>query len=76
MKPRDLFQVLLRVLGVWFLFYGFKSLAYGIYYASLVDFSARIVGEYLIQALPEILFGLYLFSGAKRLVRWCFEEGE
>ena len=76
MKPRDLFQVLLRVLGVWFLFYGFKSLAYGIYYAFMLDFSAGIVGEYLLRALPEILFGLYLFSGAKRLVRFCYGEGE
>ena len=58
------------MLGVWFLYYGFKSLVYGIYYASLVDLSANIVGEYLLQALPEILFGLYLFSGAKMLVRW------
>ena len=76
MKSRDLFQVMLRVLGVWFLFYGFKSVVYGIYYTSLVDLSASIVGDYLLRALPEILIGLYLFSGAKLLVKFCYGEGE
>ena len=74
MNPRDLFQVLLRVLGVWFLFYGVKNLVYGIYYAYRMGLAAERAGEYLFPAWPEILIGLYLVSGAKWLVRFCYKE--
>ena len=72
MNPRDIFQVLLRVLGVWLLFLGVRGLCGSVYYTIKVGFTADIVGDFLVSAMPSILVGLYLLSGANWLVRRCY----
>ena len=72
MSPPDLFGVLTRVLGLWLVFLGIRSSCSGAYYVFQVGFSGDIVGQFLATAVPEILVGLYLLTGARALARRCF----
>lgn len=76
MTSRDLFQALLRFMGVWLLYYGISGLFGGLYFCFQVGLSAEIVGEYLARVTPQILIGLYLFSGAGWVVRHCYGTPE
>ena len=72
MTSRELFQVLLRFMGVWLLYRGAYSLFTMLYYMVQSGFSSEIVGDLLAQATPQLLLGLYLLSGAGWLVRHCY----
>jgi hypothetical protein len=74
MSPRDLFSVLVRAIGLWLVVLGIRTLSGAIYYWIMAGLSAGVVGEYLIQAVPEFVVGLYLLSGAKSLVTRCFPQ--
>lgn len=72
MSPRELFSVVVRSIGLWFVILGVRTLAGALYYSFKVSFAGDIVGEFLIQAAPDFLIGLYLLSGAPALVNRCF----
>ena len=72
MNPRDLFDVLVKLSGLWLVVMGIQHLAWSLYHSLMAGFSASAVGDSLIEATPEFLLGLFLFAGAGSIVRLAY----
>ena len=75
MNPRDLFEMLVKLLGLWLIVAGIQHLAWSLYISLMAGFSASSVGDSLIQATPQFLIGLFLFAGAGSIVRLAYPSG-
>ena len=64
MSARDLFSVIVRAMGLWFVAIGIWDLVGVIYYWLAASFAADAVSQFLVTAMPEFLVGLYL-------AEWC-----
>ena len=75
MKPKDIFGIIVRVIGLVLLIYAIWFLIYG--FATIMGYSEVNVGykvSYFISGTTFLLLSLYLLRGAPLLVKYSYPE--